>query len=85
MSYVTGLPHKIAFRRISGTVTFFVDGTTFGTIAYATALDSSASLNVGDSGIAGEDLEGNLDELRMYDVGLSDADVIAISNMTSDV
>ena len=68
--------HHVAFVNNGGQGTFFVDGHADGTFTGAVGTDLSTI--GGDSG--SEDFPGQIDDVRVYDTALSDADVATLAD-----
>jgi len=75
--------HHVAFVRSgtgSGELAFYFDGSAVGTATHSDNI-TSTSWAIGDSGYSGENFDGLLDDVRLYERALSSSEIQALANM----
>lgn len=71
--------HHVALTRSGNTVTFYLDGTAMSTVSMSGAFPTSGGgLQIGFDGSANNGMDGSIDEVQLYNRGLSAEEILAV-------
>ncbi len=82
-SFTANQWYHIAFVESGSATTAYVNGTSLGSFNYTSSAAAGLPLNMGTNGVAGEYFPGTLDEVRIWNVARTQAQIQA--NMNSEI